>query len=39
MFQRGFSQELLSLLFSRATLGNSLVAISAGHVAQVGLFQ
>ncbi|CAK8690985.1 molybdate-anion transporter-like [Clavelina lepadiformis] len=33
--KRDFGQDLLGELFSRATLGNSLVAISAGHLAQV----
>ncbi|XP_013418311.1 molybdate-anion transporter-like isoform X1 [Lingula anatina] len=32
--KRGFSQDLLGTLFSHATLGNSLVAILAGFVAQ-----
>ncbi|XP_077984504.1 molybdate-anion transporter-like isoform X2 [Glandiceps talaboti] len=32
---RGFSSDLLSTVFSHATLGNSLVAIAAGLVAQV----
>nr|XP_002129829.1 molybdate-anion transporter [Ciona intestinalis] len=32
--KRGFNGDLLGILFSRATLGNSLTAISAGHIAQ-----
>ena len=33
-FQRGFDQESLGNIFSNAVLGNSLVAILAGLVAQ-----
>ena len=32
--QHGFSEDLLSTLFSRSVLGNSLVAIGAGVIAQ-----
>lgn len=34
LFQRGFSKDLLSVVFSHAVLGNSVVAILAGLVAQ-----
>ena len=33
--QRGFDRDLLGSMFSLAVLGNSVVAISAGIVAQV----
>jgi len=32
--QRGFSDDLLGTLFAHAVLGNSLVAITSGVVAQ-----
>ena len=34
VFQRGFDGELLGSIFSHAVLGNSIVAIVAGLVAQ-----
>lgn len=34
-FQRGFDSGSLGTLFSHATLGNSLVAVAAGVIAQV----
>lgn len=34
LLQRGYNEQLLSAIFSHATLGNSMVAILAGVVAQ-----
>ena len=34
LVQRGFDPDLLGTIFSHAVLGNSLVAISSGLVAQ-----